>query len=280
MRPIASRIVFAASTAAILTPALLAQDAAVSTAAAGAADAITEKPKGWETSLGLNLGLAGGNSDNFTVGGLFDTKKTWGKHIFQANAYGNYGEATTQEVQNGQLIETETTNVNNFGGFLQYNYLITDRWYVAGRLEGRHDEIAGVDYRIPVTANIGYYVIKKENMFLTVEAGPGYVWEQLAGSPADDYATLRFAENFEWKFGGKTRLFQSFEYLPEIADFGNYVINGTLGIETDIAKGLALQVVFKDFYRSEPAIWAGTNPPVSRQNNDYQLLAGIIYRFQ
>jgi putative salt-induced outer membrane protein YdiY len=116
-------------------------------------------------------------------------------------------------------------------------------------------------------------------MTLSVEAGPGYVWEELDGVGYNDYATIRFAENFEWKFAEKSRLFQSFEYLPQISDFGNYVLNSVVGIETDIAKGLALQVVFKDYYRSEPAAWVGTDPIIFREKNDYQLLAGIIYKF-
>ncbi len=283
MHRIVKHFIFSTSALVLVSPQLVAQDGTVSvpeTAASVAVPPVPEKPPGWETSIALNLGLNGGNSESLNVRGDFLTKREFGQHQIQIGADAAYSDATTKSVENGQLIETDTTNVNNYGGFLQYNYLITDRWYAGARLEGRHDDIAGVNYRIATTANVGYYLIKKDQMFLTAEAGPGYIWEELDGSGKNDYATIRFAENFEWKFAEKTRLFQSFEYLPEIADFGNFLMNAVVGIETDIAKGLALQVVFRNFYRSNPAEWAGTDPVVFRDKNDYQLLAGVIYRFQ
>ena len=255
-----------------------AADAAAAAAAASAP--LPEKPKGWETSIGLTLGLVGGNSESFNVGGTFQTKKEWGKHQLQIGADGAYGNSTTKSVVDGDLIEVEQTSVNNYGAFLQYNYFLTDRWYVGARGEGRHDAIAGVDYRITATANAGYYLIKKSNLTLAVEAGPGYLWEELDGGVYNDYATIRFGDNFEWKFAEKSRLFQTFEFLPQVSDWGNFVMNSSVGVETDIAKGLALQVVFRDFYRSEPAAWSGTDPLIYRDKNDYQLLAGIIYKFQ
>jgi putative salt-induced outer membrane protein YdiY len=275
------RLLFASSALALVLPGALAQDASANAPAAPApaAEPIPDKPKGWETSVGLQLGLAGGNSDNFNVGANFLTQKSWDPHSVQIGGNINYGESTTQSVDNGQLIETDVTNVNNYGAFLQYNYALSERWYVGARVEGRHDEIAGLDYRIAATTSVGYFLIKKEKLTLSVEAGPGYVWQQFDNDAGEntDYATIRFAENLEWKFADKSRLFQSFEYLPDISDWGLYTANATVGVETDIAKGLALQVVFKNFYNSRPPFWEGTT--IQREKNDYQLLAGIIYKF-
>ena len=244
-------------------------------------------PKNWTTSLGLNLGLTGGNAETFNVGGNVLTVKEWGDtgaNILTFGADVNYGTSTTTEVNdaggpNQSLTETDTTNVNNYGGFLSYNRLLTDRLYVGGRFSGRHDEIAGVDYRIAATATVGYYLIKKEKLSLSVETGPGYVWEELVGTGYNDYATLRFANNFEWKFTDKSRLFQSFEYLPQIDKWSNYVMTAAVGVETELYKNLSLLIVFRDWYRSEPASYAGTDPTIFRQKNDYQLTAGVLYTF-
>lgn len=244
-------------------------------------------PKDWKTSLGLNLGLTGGNAETFNIGGNVLTVKEWGAtgaNILSAGADVNYGTSTTTSVNdpggpNQSLTETDTTNVNNYGGFLSYDRLLTDRLYVGARISGRHDEIAGVEYRIAPTATIGYYVIKKENLKLSFETGPGYVWEELVGTGYNDYATIRFADNFEWKFTSKSRLFQSFEFLPQIDDWSNYVMTAAVGLETELYKNLALQIVFRDWYRSEPASYVGTDPTIFRQKNDYQLTAGVVYNF-
>ena len=246
------------------------------------------KPKDWKTSLGLNLGLNGGNSETFTVGGNVLTIKEWGEsnaNILNGGADVNYGTSTLTSVSdpggpNQSLLKTDTTNVNNYGGFLSYDRLLDQRFYVGGRGSGRHDSIAGVDYRITATSTLGYYLIRQESLKLSVETGPGYVWEELAGQGGDDYATLRFADNFEWKFTTKSRLFQSFEYLPQIDRWGNYVMTTAVGLETQLYKNLALQLVFRDWYRSEPASFPGTDPRIDRQNNDYQLTAGVVYNFE
>jgi len=244
-------------------------------------------PKDWQTSLGLNLGLTGGNAETFNVGGNVLTVKEWGAtgaNILSAGADVNYGTSTTKSVNdpggpNQSLSETDTTNVNNYGGFLSYDRLLTDRLYVGGRVSGRHDEIAGVDYRVAATATVGYYLIKKQNLKLSLETGPGYVWEELVGTGYNDYATIRFADNFEWKFTEKSRIFQTFEFLPQIDEWSNYVFTAVVGLETELYKDLALRIVFTDWYRSEPASYAGTDPVILRQKNDYQLTAGVVYTF-
>ena len=57
---------------------------------------------------------------------------------------------------NQSLTDDETTNVNNYGGFLSYDHLLTERLYVGGRVSGRHDEIAGVDYPEAAPPTVGY----------------------------------------------------------------------------------------------------------------------------
>ena len=79
------------------------------------------KPKDWKTSLGLNLGLNGGNSETFTVGGNVLTIKEWGEsnaNILNGGADVNYGTSTLTSVSdpggpNQSLLKTDTTNVNN-----------------------------------------------------------------------------------------------------------------------------------------------------------------------
>ncbi|MFO1458127.1 MAG: DUF481 domain-containing protein [Verrucomicrobiota bacterium] len=256
-----------------LLPQLCAQDAPV--------------PKDWKTTVGLGLSLTGGNSETFNVNANVLTIKEWGAtgaNILSFGADANYGTSTTTTVNdpggpNQSLSSTDTTNVNNYGGFLSYDRLLTDRLYIGGRFSGRHDEIAGVDYRVAGTATVGYYLIKKQNLKLSVETGPGYVWEELVGTGYNDYATIRFADNFEWKFTEKSRLFQTFEYLPQIDKWSNYVMSAAVGVETQLYKDFSLVVVFRDWYRSEPASYVDTNPIIFRQKNDYQLTCGVNYTF-
>jgi putative salt-induced outer membrane protein YdiY len=235
-------------------------------------------PTAWQTSAGINLGLSRGNSDNLLVQGNVSTVKKWEQNEILGGLDASYGETTTKapNAAGTALIETDTTNVNNYGGFLQYNRLLSERMYVGVKLDGRRDEIADIDYRFALTAHLGYYLIKEKDMELAVEAGPGYILEKLGGV-SDDYATIRFGERWKWQFSKNARLFQDLEYLPRIDDWGSYVIQGQIGVEADLTKKLAMRVVLQDTYRSKPAPYAGT--ALFHEKNDLKLLAGITYKF-
>ena len=105
-----------------------------------------------------------------------------------------------------------------------------------------------------------------------VEAGPAAVFEHLNGQDPRTYAAIRFGETFEYKIAAGTKIWEPVGYTPQIDDWvGNYLINFEAGIDTAIAKGWSLRVVFQDLYASEPA--------PGKKNNDLRLLAGVAYKF-
>jgi putative salt-induced outer membrane protein YdiY len=231
---------------------------ATDAAAAAAAAAIPPKPK-WETTAGVGVSLTDGNSDTLLFTGNALTLRKWDKGEFSAGIDGGYGESEGEQ------------NVGYLKGFAQYNYLITDRWYAFGRVDGLNDSIADIDYRFVGSAGIGYYLIKNDRTTLSVEAGPGYVWEKV-GDDERDYAIIRFGEKFTHKLSDRARIWQSFEYQPRIDDWSEYFMSGEIGVEADLTKKMALRVVFQDWYVSEPA--------PGLESNDLKLVAGINYKFQ
>jgi putative salt-induced outer membrane protein YdiY len=160
-------------------------------------------------------------------------------------------------------------NAESIHGFGQYNRLFTERLFGYARLEGLHDAIADIDYRISLSPGGGYYVIKQTNLFLRGELGPGYVMEKLGGR-THDYATLRVGERLEWKINERAKFWQSAEYLPQVDDFKNYVVNAELGLDTAITKRLSQVTFLQDTYRSQPA--------PGRLHNDLKLVAGLKYK--
>ncbi len=233
---------------------------------------------GWKTSAGLNFALTSGNSDTLLIGANFNATKKWEQNELIGAADIAYGEATTRQVVGGVLVDNDNTTVNNFGAALQYNRLLSDRFYLSGRVDGRRDEIADIDYRFSGTVGAGYYFVKQKDITLSGEVGPGYVVEKL-GADKNDYLTIRVGEKFTWAINERARLFQDLEFMPEASDFGNYIVQGQIGVEADLVKNLALRVTLQDTYRSRPAAIAGTVPLVFREENDLRLLAGINYKF-
>ena len=60
--------------------------------------------------------------------------------------------------------------------------------------------------------------------------------------------------------------------MPQIDDWGNYVINAELGIETSISKSVNLRAYLQDTYRSEPATWRRRKRPQTGRGHPIQIL--------
>jgi putative salt-induced outer membrane protein YdiY len=235
-----------------VTPALLCWAGATVLGAAPA------KEGKWESSAGIGLTLTSGNSDTVLVTGNAQTSRKWDQNELRLGVEGGYGE-----------VEGDR-NIDYVRGFGQYNRLFNERLYGYVRADALHDAIAEVDYRVTLSPGLGYYFIKEEKVTLSGEVGPGYVFEKVDGDE-NDYLTLRLAERFEWKISKTARLWQYLEYLPEVDDFENYIINGEIGVAADITKNLALKVYLQDTYDNMPA--------PGREENDLKLVAGIDYKF-
>jgi putative salt-induced outer membrane protein len=239
-----------------------------SPAATNAPVAPPKKPA-WEGSAALGLTVTRGNSDtllfNLNVVGL----KKWAKNELRLGADGTYGEQTTES---GGKSDT-TINNEQAKGVAQYNRIFgqQDRWFWYGRGEAMHDGVANVEGRFTLSPGIGYYFIKTEKMSLSAEAGPGLIEEKIGDASWHGYFTFRAAERFEYKINDRAKLWQMAEWLPQLDDFNNYILNATLGVSTAITPKWDLRVVLQDTYDNQPA--------PGRKQNDLKLVAGVGFKF-
>jgi putative salt-induced outer membrane protein YdiY len=179
-------------------------------------------------------------------------------HEWAFGLEGSYGE--DHGVKNNESVK----------GYGQYNYLISERFYLFARADALYDAIADIDYRVTVSAGPGYYFIKNAQTRLSGEVGPGVVFEKIGGQ-SDTYATIRFGERFEHKFNDKTRVWQSAEFLPRLDDWDDYVVNAEVGLDTLLSGKLSLRPYLQDTYRSRPA--------PNRKHNDLKLVVAVAYKF-
>ena len=223
-----------------------------------------EKKPSWESSAFAGLTLTRGNSETLLGNANLLTGKKWDHNELSLGADGTYGETKMPGATNS------AKNAESIHAFGQYNRLFNERLYGLGRVDALHDAIADVEYRVTLSVGVGYYVIKTTNTVLSGEVGPGYVFEKL-GSTDRSYATLRVGEKFTQKLSSHARLWQSAEFLPQVDDFDNYLVNAELGVEADINAHLSLSAFLQDTYKNQPAI--------GRKKNDLKLMAGIKYKF-
>ncbi len=217
---------------------------------------LTPPPK-WDLSLALGATLTEGNSDSvlFTLIGRADKK--FEPHELHLGVDLSYGE--TEDVKNNETARA----------FGQYNYLFTDRLFGYVRAEALHDAIADVEYRFTIGPGVGYYFIKREMTTLSVEGGPAFVYEKVGGEETG-YLTARIAERFEHKFNDRARIWQTLEFLPQVDDLENFIINAEIGVESAITGNWAISLILQDTYDNVPA--------EGREENDVKLIAAVKWK--
>ena len=224
----------------------------------------------WESSVSAGLTLTRGNSHTLLYSSTFQTAKKTPENEYTIGANGAYGSQNSKE------------NVNNYGGFTQWNHLFTERFYSYGRVDGLRDIVADIDYRINIGPGAGYYLIKCTNSTFSLEAGAGEMFQRIGSTTTvgtnnvhtyenESFTTVRFADNFEYKFGDRARIWQKAEILPQVDKFQNYVINFEVGIEASITKTFGLKTYWSDTYQSEPA--------AGRYRNDAKIVSALFYKF-
>ena len=213
----------------------------------------------------MNAAVARGNADTLLIGAALNSLRKWDKNEIALGTdatYGSNSDPTTRK---------ETTTAQNYGLYAQYNRMLSDRIYLGLRSDARQDRIASIDYRATVAPAFGYYAVKNDRLKVKAESGPAFIFERLKGSGTDNYLTLRLAEEVQWKINDRASIVQSMEYLPQVTDFGNFVMNFNLGLSTKITEKSSATITFQDFYRSVPA--------PGRRENDLRLMAGLAYTF-
>ena len=217
------------------------------------------KPKPiWVSSAALGLTLTRGNSDTILFSGSFQAERKRDIYELSLGLDATYGE--DRGVRNNESAR----------GFAQYNQLLTRKFFVYARVNGLHDGIADIDYRLSFSPGVGYYLLKYTNTTLSVEAGPAVTWER-TGNDTETYANLRVAEKFQHRVNSHVRLWQGVEVLPELTRGRNFVVNSELGIESGLTRRASLRVVLQDTYENEPA--------PDRKANDLKLITSLVYKF-
>jgi putative salt-induced outer membrane protein YdiY len=220
----------------------------------------------WHATVALGLTLARGNTDTTLFSLTANARKRWPGNDFNTGVEGLYGESKLA----GSTKSTETAE--SLHGYVQDNMNFTDRLFGYARLDGLHDGIADIDYRFTLAPGIGYYFIKNKITDLSLEAGPGYIFEKL-DDQTQSFATLRVAEKFHYTITPRARLWETLEFLPQVDNLNNYIANAEFGAEASLNKSdkLTLRTVLQDCYDSIPAL--------GRLRNDLKLIASVAYKF-
>lgn len=213
---------------------------------------------GWTSTAALGLAMAQGNSENLQASLSFDTAYRAENDEFFLNGLYSFGQNAGDTAADALRLGT------------RYNHLLSDRLHLGSGLDYLRDDVADLAYRVTASAVAGYYVIKSDTMSLAFEAGPGYIWEESAGTE-DSYLSLRGAERFSWALGKRTTFKQDAIVDVEPGDFDNYLLTVSAYLDTDITDSLTWRLAGTYIYDNQPNL--------GLENADSILSSGIAVKF-
>jgi putative salt-induced outer membrane protein YdiY len=215
----------------------------------------------WESTVAAGFNLTSGNSDTMAANASINAEKAGEIHEIRLGVEGNFGESTINEIdetttQNAKAVAVYKRKFNEF-------FLYSDNSIF-------HDKMTDVDSRLIIGVGVGRRLFENDNTKFDIELGVAYISEELANDPGDDYVAARIAFRHDQKLSESSKLWLSAEYMPNIDDFEDYLLNGEAGLEATLNSSLSLRVVLQDRYDS--------TVPADREKNDLSVISSLVYK--
>ena len=212
----------------------------------------------WSTATSLGLGLNSGNSESKTIVLSFDSSYKESKREVLLSSKYNFAE-------NDNSTDTDTFRAN-----AQYNHLFGKKSYLGAGLGYLRNQLSDISHRITPSVTLGHYLVKEEDLTLSVEAGPGVTFEKVGGI-TDDYFSVSAAEKLTWSINEITEIKQSLSAILDPSNSDNYSLAADAQLNLKISAMLSWQIA---------ATWTYDNAPaVDRGKDDTTVSTGISLKF-
>ncbi len=165
--------------------------------------------------------------------------------------------------------ETEgVTTREQFLAAYEANYNISSRLFAYGLAQWERDSFQGFSARYAASGGFGYRVIDKENMQLSVKAGPAYRRTEFADGSSDNALAGLGALDFDWKISENLTVTED---ASAFIQSGNSTYTSTTGITAALGGGLSASASY--------TIEHDTNPPLGAVQTDTLSRITLIYDF-
>lgn len=148
------------------------------------------------------------------------------------------------------------------------NYKFGERAYVYGASQYESDRFLGYYNRLSVSSGFGYSAIKRGNLQLDLELGPGFRHTEFTDANVESSIAGRGSVDFRWRIMGGLSLTQNASaYVQKY----NSTINGTTAVNAKLMGPLSAALSYNFQYESQP--------PAGRQTTDTITRASLVYSF-
>lgn len=210
----------------------------------------------WKGQVEVGAFRATGNTDNFgfTAALKLDRKGINWEHIIQANA----------DYQEDRKVVTR----EQYSASYQPRYTLNDGFFMYGRTQYERDRIQGFEDRYTLSSGLGYRVIDRPGMTLSVEAGPAVRRTNYVIDPNETTWSVLNSVDFDWAISPTIKLTQD---ASSYIGSDNNTLTTLTAIEAGMAKGLKMKVSY--------SIEHETSPPIGSLKTDTISRFSLVYGF-
>jgi putative salt-induced outer membrane protein len=224
-----------------------------------------EEKSPWTSSIELGFIRTTGNTETQTTAGKADVVyevDKW-RHTGHAEGYG-------QQAKNNTTGETEVS-AERYELSGKTDYKFTEFDYAFGLVKLQKDRFSGFEYEHIVSLGYGRKAIKRDNMELDLEIGPGERFFKVDNGVSDEEALLVLAAKYWWAITDNSKFTQ--ELTADIGE--NFTTTKSVtGIQANINKTLALKFTYTIRNKSEVPVAV----PVI-EKTDTELAVTLVYTF-
>ena len=212
----------------------------------------------WRRRASLGANLTRGNTDtSLYEAGLELGREKDGRRV-KIDGQARYGESDGER------------NKQNGTASVRYERDLSDDRYWAFDLQASHDRLADLDYRLVWTLSHGWFLTRTEDNVVNAELGPGYV-QEMKNDDREGYFVVRAGEAIDHRLNDHVVLWQCAEYLPNVQDWSQYLLNTEIGIESALTSSLRLRTFLQERYDSKPA--------EDKESSDFILSVSLVTEF-
>ena len=164
------------------------------------------------------------------------------------------------EEQKTASADSFATTKDEFVGFVLGEYDFTDRFFVFGRPALDWDTPRDIELRVYPAAGIGYRLFQKEQNFIQIPVGLGYVYENFDGFGTNSYFSGYIGLGGRYDFGNAIVLDVDLLYMPSIAPFADdWLFRSTLDFTVPLFDPIALKLRLANVNDDNPSPDVGNN---------------------
>jgi len=234
---------------------------------AGTAQAQVKNDGLWRGAGGAALAIASGNTSTQAFSASIDMANATTRDKITLGAGINYGSSKV----NGN----SSTTANRWAGAGQYDYNLSARIYVFGKLGLEGDEVADLSWRSTLAAGLGYKLIESQAMTLSVFGGAGYstdkydVNQTIGDKTAKRFsrASLLLGEESSYQLSATTTFKQRLEIYPGLSGDKAVLAKFNASLAVAMSNTLSLTAGLTNSYNSKP--------PLGNKKSDVGLFMGV-----